>query len=137
MTEREIFEKYKLSEYELNTKSKKNVYVENVINTIIECCRGEKKKPKEKYMGSEKSWWFQSLKIRNVEVKSKKGNIFVNKKILEEYSVKIYKIDSCFCDNYKEKIQVSENGCEYTLLRTDVYFTEYLWAVEIDKKTRW
>ena len=43
MTEREIFEKYKLSEYELNTKSKKNVYVENVINTIIECCRGEKK----------------------------------------------------------------------------------------------
>ena len=54
MTEREIFEKYKLSEYELNTKSKKKVYVENVINTIIECCRGEKKKPKEKYMGSEK-----------------------------------------------------------------------------------
>ena len=43
MTEREIFEKYKLSEYELNTKSKKKVYVENVINTIIECCRGEKK----------------------------------------------------------------------------------------------
>ena len=68
------------------------------------------------------------------EVKSKKGNIFVNKKILEEYSVKIYKIDSCFCDNYKEKIQVSKNGYEYTLFRTDVYFTEYLLAVEIDKK---
>ena len=48
MIEREIFEKCdKLSEYELNTKSKKNVYVENVINTIIECCRGEKKSRKK------------------------------------------------------------------------------------------
>ena len=56
MIEREIFEKCdKLSEYELNTKSKKNVYVENdVINTIIECCRGEKKEPKEKIYGFRK-----------------------------------------------------------------------------------
>ena len=44
------------------------------------------------------------------EVKSKKGNIFVNKKILEEYSVKIYKIDSCFCDNYKEKYKLAKMG---------------------------
>ena len=69
-----------------------------------------------------------------IQIKSKIGNIFVNKKILEEYSVKIYKIDSCFCHNYKEKIQVGKNGCEYTLFRTDVYFTEYLLAIEIDKK---
>ena len=38
------------------------------------------------------------------EVKSKIGNIFVNKKMLEEYSVQIYKIDSYFCEHYKEKI---------------------------------
>ena len=38
------------------------------------------------------------------EVKSKIGNIFVNKKkILEEYSVKIYKIDPYFCEHYEEK----------------------------------
>ena len=30
------------------------------------------------------------------EVKSKIGNIFVNEKILEEYSVKIYEIDRYF-----------------------------------------
>ena len=38
------------------------------------------------------------------EVKSKIGNIFLNKKILEEYSVKIYKIDPYFYEHYKEKI---------------------------------
>ena len=57
------------------------------------------------------------------EVKSKIGHILVNEKILEEYSVKIYKIDPCFCEHYKEKIQVDKNGCEYILFRIDVYFT--------------
>ena len=68
------------------------------------------------------------------EVKSKIGNIFVNEKILEEYSVKIYKIDPYFCEHYKENTQAHKNGCEYMLFRIDVYFTEYLLAVEIDKK---
>ena len=68
------------------------------------------------------------------EVKSKTGNIFVNQKILEIYSVKIYKIDPYFWEHYKEKTQVHKNGCEYMLFRIDVYFTEYLLTVEIDKK---
>ena len=68
------------------------------------------------------------------EVKSKIGNIFVNEKILKEYSVKIYKIDPYFYEHYGKKIQVDENGCKYILFRIDVYFTEYLLAVEIDEK---
>ena len=68
------------------------------------------------------------------EVKSKTGNIFVNEKILEKYSVKIYKIDPYFWEHYKEKTQVHKNGCEYMLFRIDAYFTEYLLTVEIDKK---
>ena len=45
MTEREIFEKFaKLSEDELNTKSKKYVFVENnVMTNIIMQCKDEKK----------------------------------------------------------------------------------------------
>ena len=31
-------------------------------------------------------------------------------------------------------MQVDENGCKYILFRIDVYFTEYLLAVEIDEK---
>ena len=69
------------------------------------------------------------------EVKSTIGNISVNKKILEEYSVKILNIDPLFCEHYKGKIQVDKKGWEYILFRIDVYFTEYLLAIEIDEKT--
>ena len=37
------------------------------------------------------------------KVKSKIGTIFVNEKILEEYSVKIYEIDPYFYEHYKKK----------------------------------
>ena len=37
------------------------------------------------------------------EVKSKIGNIFVNKKILEEYSVRIYQIDPFLSSMTKQK----------------------------------
>ena len=40
-----------------------------------------------------------------IEVKSKIGNIFVNEKILEEYSAKVNKIDPYFYEYYKEKIK--------------------------------
>ena len=34
----------------------------------------------------------------------------------------------------KKKIQADKNGCKYILFRTDVYFSEYSLAVEIDEK---
>ena len=140
MTEREIFEKYDdLSGDELNTKSNKNVYVENDVMTVgIKRCRDEKKKRGERKIdGSRKKLMIPEPEIPECpehEVKSKKGNIFVNEKILEECSVAIYKIGPYFCEHYKEKIQVDKNGCEYILIRIDVYFTECLLAVEIDGK---
>ena len=66
------------------------------------------------------------------EVKSKIGTIFVNEKILEEYSVKIYEIAPYFYEHYNKKIQVDNNDQKYILFRIDVYFTEYSLAVEID-----
>ena len=50
MTKREIFEKFdNLSEDELNAKNNKEVYAKNdVMTTVIKCCRGEKKEAKEK-----------------------------------------------------------------------------------------
>ena len=59
----------------------------------------------------------------------------MNKKILEEYSVKIYKIDPYFYEHYKEKIQVHKNWSEYILFRVDVCFTEYLLPQKLMKKT--
>ena len=49
------------------------------------------------------------------EIESRIENIFVNEEILEEYSVKIYKIDPYFYEHYKEKIQVNKNGHECRL----------------------
>ena len=62
--------------------------------------------------------------------------MFVNEKILKEYSVKIYEINPYFYKHYrkKKKIQVDENGCKYILFGIDVYFTEYLLAIEINEK---
>ena len=68
------------------------------------------------------------------EVKSKIENIFVNKKVLEEYSIRINNIHPYFCEHYKEKVQVNRNGYEYILFRVDAYFTEYLLAVEFNEK---
>ena len=39
-------------------------------------------------------------------LKSKIGKIFVNEKISEEYSVKIYKIDPYFSRNYEKKYKL-------------------------------
>ena len=49
MTKRKTFEKFdNLSKDELNTKSKKEVYVKNdVMTTVVKRCRGEKKRRKK------------------------------------------------------------------------------------------
>ena len=128
MTEREFFEKYdKLTKDELNTKSNKNVYVRNDnMTTVIKSCRGVRKIDglRKKLMIPESP---------EHEVKSKIGNI--NEKILEEYSVKVYEINPYFKEHYKKKLQVIKNGCEYILFRTDVYYNEYLLAVESNERT--
>ena len=105
MTEREIFKKLdNLNEDELNKKSNKSVYVKNIIMTnIIKHRRGEKKKGIKVIDGFRKKLMIPdyeiSVSIEHV-VKSKIGTIFVNEKILEEYSVKIYEIDSNFPEHY-------------------------------------
>ena len=101
MTEREIYKKFgNLSEDELNTKSNKNVYVRNdVMTTIIKCCRGEKKRGIRAIDGFRKKLMIPDSEIPKCpefEVKSKIGKLFTNEKILEEYSVKIYGIDPYF-----------------------------------------
>ena len=59
------------------------------------------------------------------KTKSKIGKIFANEKILEEYSVKVYEIDSYFYEHYKKK-QANRNGRDYILLRIDVKKQEAL-----------
>ena len=107
------------------------------MSTLIKRCRGEKRRDERKIDGFRKKLMIPEFEIPECpehEVKSKIGNIFVNEKILEEYSVEIYEIDPYFYEHYRKKIQVDENGCKYILFTIDVYFTEYLLAVETDEK---
>ena len=140
MTKREVFENFdNLSEDELNAKNNKQVYAKNdVMTTDIKHCRGEKKRGERKIDVFRRKLMISDPEIAGCpeyEVKSRIGNIFVSEKILEEYSVKIYEIDPYFYEHYgKKKIQVDENRCKYILFRIDVYFTEYLLAVDIDEK---
>ena len=48
-----------------------------------------------------------SVAIEHV-VKSKIGTIFINEKILEEYSVRIYEIDPYFYEHYKKKNKLTK-----------------------------
>ena len=90
MTERHIFRKDdNLSEDELSKKSKENVYVKNdVVSIVLKRCRGDRKIDgfKKRLMIPES----EILESPKHKVKSKIEKIFVNEKILEEYSVKIY-----------------------------------------------
>ena len=72
-------------------------------------------------------------KCPEFEVKSKIRKILKNHNFLEEYSVKIYEVDSYLYKLWK-KIQVDNNGHKYILFRIDIYFSECSLAVEIDKK---
>ena len=73
-------------------------------------------------------------KCPEFEVKSKIGKIFKNHNLLEECSVRIYKIDPYFYQHYQKKIQVDNNGGKYILFGIDIYFNECSLAVEIDEK---
>ena len=74
------------------------------MTTIIKRCRGEKKRGiratdrfRKKLMIPDS----EILKCPEFEVKSKIGKLFMNEQILDEYSVRIYEIDSYFYEHHK------------------------------------
>ena len=79
------------------------------MTTVIKRCRCEKIRGERKIDGFRKLMIPESeiSECPEFEVKSKIGNIFVNEKILEEYSVKIYKIDPYFYEHYEKKKNTS------------------------------
>ena len=88
--------------------------------------RGEKKKKKKKIDGFRKKFLVPESEISECpehEVKSRMGNIFVNEKILEEYSVKIYQIDPYFCEHYKEK------KCKLMKMGVNTYYLELMFIL--------
>ena len=121
MTEREIYENFdNLSNEELNTKSNKNIYVKNIImTTTIKRCRGRKKRYIREIDGFRKILMTPDSEISKCsesEIKLKIRKLCVNEKILEEYSVRIYKIDPYFYGHHKIKNKSSQKWVQiYTI----------------------
>ena len=115
MTKRGIYKKFtNLGRIELNTKNNKNSYVINdVMTTIIKRCRGEKARGMRGIVDSE------IPKCLEFEVKSKIGKIFKNHNPLEEYFVKIYKIDPYFYKHYEKKYKLIKMG-------VNIYYLELM-----------
>ena len=82
------------------------------MTNIVKHCRGKKKRGIRAIDGFRRKLMipdFEITKCSEHEVKSKSGTIFLNKKILEEYSIKIYEIDPSFYEHYKKMIKRKVN----------------------------
>ena len=111
MRKKQIYKKFtNLSDKELNTKNNKKTYVRNdVMTTIIKRCRGEKTRGIKEIDGFRNKLMIPDSEIPKCpefEVKSKIGKIFKKHNPLEEYSVKIYEIDSYFYKHYEKKYKL-------------------------------
>ena len=107
MTKKQIDKKFSnLSQEKLNTINNKKTYVKNnVITTIIKHCRGEEKRGIRAIDGFRNKLMIPDSEIPKCpefEAKSKIGKIFKKHNPLEEYSVRIYKIDPYFYEHYKK-----------------------------------
>ena len=125
MTKREIYKKFtNLSEKKLNTKNYKNSYTRNdVMTTIIKQCRREKTRCIRAIDGFKNKLMIpdsENSKCPEFEVKSKIGKIF--KKLLEEYSVRIYKIDPYFYKHYEKKYKSIKMGA-------NIYYLELIFIL--------
>ena len=72
--------------------------------------------------------------IPKFKVKSKIRKIFKNHNLLEVYSVRIYKIDPYFYEQFENNIQVDNKEHKYILFKIDIYFSQFFLAIEIDEK---
>ena len=127
MTKREIYKKFtNLSKKELNTKNNKKAYVRNdVMTTIIKRCRGEKTRGIRAIDGFRNKLMIPDSEISKCpkfEVKSKIGKISKNHNLLEEYSVRIYKIDPYFSEHYEKKYKL-------IIMGTNIYYLELIFTL--------
>ena len=84
---------------------------------------GLKKRGERKIDGFRKNLMIRESEISECpEFKSNIGNIFVNEKILKEYSVKIYKIDPYFYEHYGKKYKLIKLG-------VNIYYLELMFIL--------
>ena len=109
--------------------------IKNISDLVLKEIHGicETKNPLKEQVNEYKMTKKQIYK-KFTNLSQEKLNTINNKKTLEEYSVKIYKIDSYFYKHYEKKYKLIKNGIKYILFKIDVYFNKFFLAVGIDEK---
>ena len=105
---KQIYKKFtNLSQEKFNTINNKKTYAKNdVMTTVIKCCRGEKTRGIRAIDGFRNKLMIPDSEITKgpeFEAELKIVKIFKKDNPLEEYSVKIYEIDSYFYKHYEKK----------------------------------
>ena len=94
------------------------------MTTIIKRCRGKKTRGIRAIDGFRNKLMIPDSEIPKCpefELKSKKGKIFKNHNPLEEYSGRIYKIDSHFCEHHEKKYQL-------IIMGANIYYLELIFT---------
>ena len=95
------------------------------MTTNIKQCRGDKTRGIRAIDGFTKKIIIPGSEIPKFpefEVKSKIGKIFKKHNPIEEYSVKIYEIDTYFYKHYEKKIRVEKMG-------VNIYYLELMFIL--------
>ena len=95
------------------------------MKTVIKRCRGEKTRSITAIDGFRNRLMIPDSEISKCpefEVKSKIGKIFKNHNLLEEYSVRIYKIDPYFYEHYEKKYKLIKMG-------VNIYYLELIFIL--------
>ena len=127
MTKKQIYQKFtNLGQEILNTINNKKTYVKNdVMKTAIKRCREEKTRGIRAIDGFRNKLMILDSEIPKCpefEVKSKIGKIFKNHNLLEEYSVRIYKIDPYFSEHYEKKYKL-------IIMGANIYYLELIFTL--------
>ena len=95
------------------------------MTTIIKRCRGKKTRGITAIDGFRNKLMIPDSEIPKCpefEVKSKIGKIFKNHNPLEEYSVRIYKIDPYFYERYEKKYKL-------IIMGVNIYYLELIFTL--------
>ena len=95
------------------------------MTTIIKSCRGEKTRGIRAIDGFRNKLMIPDSEIPKCpefEVKSKIGKIFKKYNSLEEYSVRIYKIDPYFYEHYEKKYKL-------IIMGASIYYLELIFTL--------
>ena len=92
------------------------------MTTVIKRCRGERKRGEKKIDGFREKLMIPESEISECPEFEVKSKIFVNEKILEEFSVKIYEIDPYFYEHYTKKYKLIK-------MSVNIYYLELMFIL--------